>query len=441
MSSATYEIRGESDQGLRWALLAVPVYAYIVICWFVRPLSTNNIALAYILPLSFVIGAFLFRVPRSDFLSTLRSLRVELVLTVFMSALSLLSIINSDSPFDIFRILFPCIFPLLLFLQLVPLRAISPKTVAGLPRLFLITGIVFSCTPLLLSTFSGGLEAYLFPDGPRYHGLLDHPNQQSAMIAVLVPLTIAEIALEKSVVKRMLWIAVVPIMIYTLIRTGSKTAIFVTFGCAWLFYILAHARVHSLSRNLIRMVVVLLLMLFLAVYGVEIIRAIDPVTARNMDAILSEGVENYRSIESRIGLWREAWRQGAEHWIIGTGAGEPIGKTRHAHNLFLDYFRGIGAFGAIAIMLLCARILWRAISKVGPVLTGRVLYTSDIRILACYASSGVYILCNQLSNSFGPATIGGLWVIYMSAVLSERPPGSQPGSGRAHGLAPDPVLT
>jgi O-antigen ligase len=442
MSSATHEIRGKSDSGLRWALLAVPVYAYIATCWLTRPLGTNNIALAYLVPLSFVIGAFLFRVPRSEFVSALRSLRVELMLTMLMSALCMLSIINSDSPFEIFRILFPSIFPLLLFLQLVPLRAVSPRTVADLPRLFLVTGVFFSCTPLLLSPFLPGLESYLFPDGPRYHGLLDHPNQQSAMIAVLVPLAIAEMALEKSGVKRLLWVVAIIVMIYTMVRTGSKTAIFVTFACAWLFYILAHARVHSLARNVMRIVAVLLVMVFLAVYGLEITRAIDPVTARNIEAILSEGVENYRTIEARMVLWREAWIQGSEHWIIGTGAGEPMAdNTRHAHNLFLDYFRGIGLFGAIAVMLLCARVLWRAVSKVIPVLTGRVLYMNDIRILACYAASGVYIFCNQLSNSFGPATIGALWIVYLSAVLSERPPGSQPARTGQRGLSADPVLT
>ena len=133
----------------------------------------------------------------------------------------------------------------------------------------------------------------------------------------------------------------------------------------------------------------------------------------------------------KAGLPPDAWRQGTEHWLIGTGAGETILGTQHAHNLALDYFRGIGVFGGLAIILLCLRILQRAGSKAYAVMTQKVVTAAEMRILGCYVAAAVYVLCNQLSNSFGPATISALWIIYIPAILSDAF-GEQSASQRAN---------
>ena len=53
-------LRGEDK--LRWVMLALPIYFYIVTAWLIRPLSVSNIALAYVVPLSFVTGLLFFQV-------------------------------------------------------------------------------------------------------------------------------------------------------------------------------------------------------------------------------------------------------------------------------------------------------------------------------------------------------------------------------------------
>jgi O-antigen ligase len=160
-------------------------------------------------------------------------------------------------------------------------------------------------------------------------------------------------------------------------------------------------------------------MIFLGIYGVSIVTAIDPVIGEKVSRIFYGGVENYASIQSRSELWRAAWDQGTRHWLIGTGAGEYILGMQHAHNLFLDYFRGIGIFGGLAVILLCGCIVWRTIRKTFDVILAKTVSPLDVRILACFTAATVYVLCNQLSNSFGPATISALWMIYLPAVLSE----------------------
>jgi hypothetical protein len=417
-----YALKSGSLRGthnLRWVLLVLPIYFYIVTAWFIRPLSVDNIALAYVVPLLFVTGLLLFNVPKSEVLVMVRRARFELALALLMGLLSILSVINSSEPIRILRILFPSMLPILLFFQLTALRSISPESVERLPRHFLIAGLAFACLPLFLSFISSGIYNYTFAEGYRFMGLFDHEAQLSVMVAVMVPLIIGEIAISEKPIVRWLWIALLVAVFYTLVRVGSKTALFITVGYGSLFYIIAHARFQSFLKNVFLASMVVVLMVVLGFYGLSIATAIDPVLGAKIAAVFNQGVENYTTIQSRSELWREAWDQGTRHWLIGTGAGEPILGAAHAHNLILDYFRGIGIFGALAVGLLCACILWRTIVKTFDVILAKTVSPLDVRILACFTAATVYVLCNQLSNSFGPATISALWMIYLPAVLSE----------------------
>jgi O-antigen ligase len=421
-----------SDDHLRWVLLALPVYLYIVTAWMVHPLSLSNIALAYAIPMYFLVALLFFQVPRSELLTMLRRVRVELGLVLLMGLLSILSIINSSEPFNIFRILFPSMLPILLFFQLIALRAVSPRTLERLPRIFLVVGMVLSCVPFVLSFVSSGLHDYVFHIGYRFKGLFDNANQFAVMVAVLIPLITCEIAVSEKRASRWLWTGLLILFFYLLVRSGSKTSLFITFGYLWLFYIIVHWKFQSFLKNIFLISVIGVLMIGLAIYSIPLANAIDPVFGAKFEAVFSGGIQNYSTIESRGHLWDEAWRQGKEHWLIGTGAGEPIRtqvqETSHAHNLVLDYFRGIGIFGAFAIMLLCARILWRAVRKALDISLAYTASRADMRVFACYASAAVYVLCNQLSNSFGPATISALWLIYLPAVLSETKANSSAAS-------------
>jgi O-antigen ligase len=426
-----------SEYHLRWLLLALPVYLFIVTAWMIQPLSLGNIALAYAIPIYFLVALLFFQVPKSELLTKLWRVRVELGLSLFIGLLSILSIINSSEPFKIFRILFPSILPILLFFQLMALRAVSPETLERLPRIFLVVGIVFSCLPFVLSFASDGLHDYVFHIGYRLRGLFENSNQFSVMVAVLIPLITCEMAVSEKRVSRWLWTGLLILFFYLLARSGSKTTLIITLGYIWIFYVIVHWKFQSLLKNIFVISVIGVLMIGLGSYGIPIATAIataiDPIFGAKVETVFSGGIQNYQTIETRGLLWGEAWRQGKEHWLIGTGAGESIRTqvqvTTHAHNLILDYFRGIGIFGAFAITLLCARILWRAVRKALELSLAHTASRADMRIFACYASAAVYVLCNQLSNSFGPATISALWLIYLPAVLSE-PDANSPVASR-----------
>jgi hypothetical protein len=147
---------------------------------------------------------------------------------------------------------------------------------------------------------------------------------------------------------------------------------------------------------------------------------VDPVLAMKLRVIFSDGVGNYQSIKSREALWGNAIDQGTMHWLVGSGAGERVLGIAHAHNLVLDYFRGLGVFGAAAIVLLCITVLLRAGGGGVSALVRRA-GADEKRTWACYAAAGIYVLCNQLSDCFGPSTIAALWLVYLPAVMTAPP--------------------
>ncbi|MGI9318795.1 MAG: O-antigen ligase family protein [bacterium] len=412
---------------LRWFMLVVPVYFFILAAWFIRPLSVSNISLAYVAPLTFITGILLLNVSKSELVNLLMRFKFELPLALVMGLLSILSLINSDEPVRILRILFPAMLPVLLVIQLIALRSISPQSVERLPRHFLITGFLFACIPLLVSQFSGGVYNYVYEGKYRYQGLFDHESQLSVMVAVMVPLVIGEIAVSKTTLARWIWMALLIMTFYTSVRIGSKTALLLSVGFGLFFYFIAHARVQSVLKNIFLAMLILVLMVFLGIFGTAIISSIDPTTGAKIEQIFQGGVENYSTIQSRTLLWTEAIRVGKQHWLIGTGAGESVLGYNHAHNLILDYFHGIGIFGAFAVAALCLCILWRTFNKTLYVMLSKSVTALDIRILACLSGATIYVLCNQLSNSFGPATISALWMLYIPAVLSEPAKGAKSG--------------
>lgn len=189
------------------------------------------------------------------------------------------------------------------------------------------------------------------------------------------------------------------------------------------FTVLLYTLLAFRSRDFVRIFSVfsglLLLGVFLKFFGMAIAEMINPVIAEKIQSIVEGGVTNYQSIESRKLLWEEALKQGRQHWIIGSGAGEMVHGMAHSHNLVLDYFKGIGLFGAIGIALLCLAVIARTARKSLSIVRGAGNET-DIRILACYFGATIYVATNQLSDCFGPSTIGFLWVNYLTGIFMER---------------------
>ena len=400
-------------------IAASPVILFAILCCLIRPASVGgNITLSYVIPFTFCLAFLAIPVGRNIFLNQGSRIRVELVLLFVISALSIISLINHNEPFRAFRVLFPSILPFLLFLQLAALWKVSPATVAKLPRLLIFLALIFGTLPLILAFLDSSLKDYVF-SRHRYKGFFENPNQNSIVLATIIPLAIAEVANAKSRFKKLLWVSAMLLLMFTLIRTGSKTALLVGLSVSWLFYITINFRSFSPLKRFAMTFGMLILAVIVVLYGIEIAALFDPVLASKLNMIFSDGVGNYYSIESRKLLWQNAIEEGSKHWMIGSGAGERVLGLAHAHNLVLDYFRGVGVFGALAIALLCLTICFRAVRKSLSLLSAPA-GSGDRWICACYVSAAVYAVCNQLSDCFGPSTVGILWLIYMPAIFSEH---------------------
>ncbi|MEM7603104.1 MAG: O-antigen ligase family protein [Verrucomicrobiota bacterium] len=250
-------------------------------------------------------------------------------------------------------------------------------------------------------------------------GFFENPIQHSICLATLMPLIAVEFSVARKFKWKILWSLLFLVMLYTLFRAGSKSAMAVAFIFCVLLYTLLAFRSRSFTKIFTVLVGLVIAGIFLKLFGLMIAEMINPIIAEKIQSILEGGVSNYQSIESRKLLWEEAIRQGKLHWLVGTGAGEKIHGVSHSHNLVLDYFKGIGIFGAIGIGLLCLVIVGRTVIKSLSVLRGRGTEL-DIRVLACFFGATVYVICNQLSDCFGPTTVGFLWVTYLTGVFLER---------------------
>ncbi len=402
-------------RGLIW----LPLIAFIVSLFVVALVAIGgSFSLSMIAPVIMAASLFLVSVPRSFFLESASKLVFEFSLLLTIVALSILSLMNSEEAIRSFRIIYPSLLPVAVFCHLVVVRYIRPDVLLLIPRLTLAAAFVFSVGTLAATMVLPPLEAKLF-GSYRFRGFFENSIQHSIALATLMPIAVAEFTQARKMARKILWAAVVAALFYTSFRAGSKAALGFGMASGGVLYVILSLRSRNFRKIGIMIATVLLLGTVMYNWGLDIAEAINPIIAEKLRSIVEGGVSNYQSIESRKQLWDEAIDQGKRHWLIGTGAGEKVLGVTHSHNLVIDYFKGIGAFGAIAIVLLCLTILGRALIKTVSVFSPKS-DINDIRILACYFSASVYVVCNQLSDCFGPSTIGFLWLPYLVGRLSEK---------------------
>ena len=405
------------------AVLLGPIWLFMAFIWLVRPLSVGGtLSLTFAVPVFFVVALFVFPVPRSHFRACLGTIGFESLLLLVILVFSMLSLMNADEPIRGFRIIYPSELPFALFLHLAVLSSVAPGWLMKVPRWMIVSAAIFGVFPLLASLGLAPLRGMLF-ELYRLRGFLENSLQLGIALGVTLPFVVTEFALAKRPLKKIGWAIFLLAMLYTQFRTGSKTPLAISAGLSFLLYLSLTFRTQNFRRIL--PVLAGLVVLFLLVWwqGLNVAERIDPIVAGKIREILSGGISNYQSIQSRKELWAEAISQGQQHWFVGSGAGEKILGVSHAHNLVLDYFKGIGLIGAVAITLLCLTILARSVGygvKVWRKIFAGTVVDDDFRILACYTGAVAYVICNQLSDCFGPSTVGFLWVVYLTGRLCER---------------------
>jgi O-antigen ligase len=398
--------------GIAPLVLFVPIAIYLGSLWVLVPLP-----FPYATPLLLLLAPLFVKVSRRYVIGLLARLWLEFSLLLLMAFLAVLSLQNSDEPFRSFRVIFPCLVPFLLFAHFMVLGFVSRRHLLGSVRILLVAAFLLSVLPFLASYAVPPLKGIVWEEY-RLRGFFQVSIQHGIALGTMVPLMVAEYVMQKRLVLRIVLLALLLLLAYTTFRAGSKTSMSIGFAMGLVTYAVLKIRSQSALRSLGMFFGIGFLGLFLSLYGLDLAEKLEPETGEKLRNIVEGGAATYQSVQVRRNLWQLALEEGKAHWLVGAGAGKVLLGYPHAHNLVIDYFKNIGLFGAVAVAALCLIILFRAGRKTLAMLS-RGGDDEEKRIFACYMAAVVYVLANQMSDSFGPSTIGFLWSVYLVAVIAD----------------------
>jgi O-antigen ligase len=97
-------------------------------------------------------------------------------------------------------------------------------------------------------------------------------------------------------------------------------------------------------------------------------------------------------------------------------------RYAHSHNIFIDYFRGMGVFALVAsVALVMSAVARGANFMVATWHKGATDRAQDMVIAALYCGATFYLLANMLSDSMSPTTSFIFWMMYFGAYLAVLP--------------------
>lgn len=404
-------------------LLAVGALALL---WLPSPLATGDFSLAFLIPFTVLAWALgqgssrrSSRAIRGD---AGRGLWIELACVSVALILAVASMIHSEAPMRAFRVILPMAFGLGAMFALPRLAASQNRRLAyavlaaGAIVLFvgLLAAQVPSLRPLVIADY-------------RFKGFFDNANQLSLCIIAVLPLSLALFFSTRRPLVRALCLTATLVLFYGLVVTGAKTALVIGFLTAGLVVIYHSARNDQLWKTITKLAIALALLAVAVPATLWLISWLSPVAYGKIVEILTLGVADYHSVYSRRMLWEESWRLGIEHPWIGNGAGTRVisvtqtFNVTHSHNVVLDYFRGVGVFGAVAMLVLLVTVTTRTAAFYGSTLrngaNGKWL---DTITAGLYLGAFGYLAGNQLSDSLSPSTAFLFWVFYTAAYTSSQ---------------------
>lgn len=272
---------------------------------------------------------------------------------------------------------------------------------------WVIIGGVISALAACLGVIHPGVGAITLNKYGRGQGFLLHPNQLGIMLGATIPIVTASLAGNYGVLRNWFFLALLAV---GLVVSGSKTNILITALLGPLAMVIVSFLKPDISqryKSVIWMMVVLLLSGFIAYLALN---ELAPKTLQNMMNVM-EDPAGYRSMVSRQQIWAGVIKVAGTSPLIGLGAGNTwlyLG-SKHAHNVFLEYFFTMGLIGLFALLFFLVSLFYVCVfsykATKGMPLEQRA---ETIGIIIAIVS---YITSNQLSESFGGTTINLLWVL------------------------------
>ena len=331
--------------------------------------------------------------------------------------MAFLSMLVSPEPLRAFRVILPMLYGIC---TLILFSRISSHSQRRMVFALLFSGIlVFALSIMLSQTGSGRaivMRAY------RFIAFFENPNQLGVAVMAVWPLAVALLLNARKTMLRLLCALNVLILAVAIFMSGTKTALalgFVAGGLIWLYH---GSRSGSLDKTLFRLSIIFCAIALSVPATLWVLSWATPDFFKRVNSILTYGLWEFPSMKTRDIVWKDSIQIGLDHPLLGAGAGTPVYRYAHSHNMFLDYFRGMGVFALAAAVILVVSSVSRAanflLSTLGK---GQIDRASDTLVAGMYLGAVFYLIGNQLSDSFSPTSAFLFWIMYFGA-YSTAPP-------------------
>ena len=390
--------------------------------WLPERLQVGNFSFAFAVPLALALWAMTQPAAPGSLGRALRGaagqgrgLWLEMFCAGAIAILAAVTMLYSPEPVNAFRVILPMTYG---FCTLILFSRISPLARSRLAFAPLFSGCLALGFGLLLERTGSGLgvmRAY------RFLGFFENPNQLGIMLVGVWPLAIALLLRARTVQARLTSAIPVLILAASILMSGTKTALALSFVSGTLMWLYHSSRSGTLAATLVRLTITLSAVA-LAVPGILwVLSWASPAFFARVDSILTNGVWAFPSMQARGAIWQTSLQIGLANPLFGVGAGTSVYGYAHSHNMLLDYFRGMGvlALGA-AIVLILSAVSRGANFLLSTWHKREVDRASDTIVAGMYVGAIFHLLANQLSDSFSPTTAFLFWMMYLGAFFTAR---------------------
>ena len=405
-------------------LCAVAVFAPV---WIPRPLMIGELSFAFALPFILAFWALTQPAWRGSFRRALRGrygrgLSLEAFSVGVILLMAFISMLVSPTPLRAFRVILPMLYAIctLILFSRIPSHSQRQMVFA-----LLFSGILVFAVAVGLAQMGAG-PAMVMRDY-RFIAFFENPNQLGITVMAVWPLAIALLLNARTKIARLFCVFNLLVLATAIIMSGTKTALalgFVAGALTWLYH---GSRSGSLDKTLFKLSIILCAIALAVPATLWVLSWATPDFFKRVNSILTYGLWEFPSMKTRDIVWKDSIRVALDHPLFGEGAGTPVYHYAHSHNMFLDYFRGMGVFALAAAIVLVTSAVSRAANFLLSTLPkGQIDRASDTIVAGMYLGAVFYLIGNQLSDSFSPTTAFLFWIMYFGAYLTAPPLRSVP---------------
>lgn len=277
--------------------------------------------------------------------------------------------------------------------------------------------------PLFLHFTQGYMGGETYLGGGDFAGRLAgapadiiNPNELGFVIVTVIPF-LHYLLWTGRFTHKLLYLALMPLMLYALVQTMSRGAFIVLLVVAWMIF-----------KESSRKFMLILVAIAIAVVGWN---GMSPIQKDRYLSLIDDDAQGASSAQGRIGGFFQELGLGFERPLVGHGVGttseakyHAYGSTKASHSLYAELFTEIGLIGAVIFLTFLFRI-WRQLRVNGHLLAANpqavtAYYTNlNKAMIALFWMYAVYSINYYGLSQYYWYLFGGL-VIVFARCMNER---------------------